>query len=393
MYVERDISLRFGKLRSAYNIIALVGARQAGKTTFLKERMKGTKSAYLLFDDPDIRGVFEEDIKKFEMQYLEGRDIAVFDEVQYCRDAGPKLKYVAEKGHRIWLTSSSEIILAKEILSYLVGRVSVLKLYPFSIGEFLRARKQERASGALLRRLVWEHMAYGGYPKAVTTEDLETKRIILNDLYETMILKDIARTFSIDDIRSLEDFTRYFSSYLGGIVSYETVSKSVGISFQTLKKYLDAMEKSYLIARVPPFSTNKSKEITKRPKVYFVDTGLRNAVAKSFPSEPDGRLFENYVFSELVKSGFSPKYWRTKAGAEVDFVIEVGGRPIPIEAKLDAQPGKAGSGLRSFIEVYGPGKALVVSYGGAAGEMMVGNCRTLFTDILGMKRFLSEMQK
>ena len=390
MYVEREILGKFEKLRKVSNIIALVGARQAGKTTFLKEHMRGIKSSYLMFDDPDIRGLFEDDVKKFERQHIEGNEVAVLDEVQYCRDAGAKLKYLAEKGHRLWVTSSSEIILGKDILSYLVGRVSILKMYPFSLAEFLAAKSRKAVNPAILRGCVWEHMLYGGYPKVVITEDFETKSLMLNDLYETMILKDIARVFSIEDMKSLEDFSKYISVNLGGIMSYETASKSIGISFQTLKKYLDAMEKSYLITRVPPFFTNRSKEITKRPKVYFVDTGLRNAVARGFPAEPDGRLFENYVLSELKKSGFSPKYWRTKSGAEVDFVIEKDGETIPIEAKLSAQPGKVERGLRSFIEQYKPKKAILVNYRGLNSKTRIGNCTIMLMDVLGMEKILSK---
>ena len=108
MYVERDIKKRFKGVSGIYNIIALVGARQAGKTTFLKEQMKQMRSSFVLFDDPDAIALFEEDIKKFERQYIEGYQITILDEVQYCKDAGIKLKYLADKGRKLWITSSSE---------------------------------------------------------------------------------------------------------------------------------------------------------------------------------------------------------------------------------------------------------------------------------------------
>lgn len=385
MYIERDIKARLEKVAGISSIVALVGARQAGKTTFLKEQAKGRKSSYVLFDDPDVRGIFEEDIKKFERQYIEGHDVSVLDEVQYCKDAGIKLKYLTEMGHKIWLTSSSEVILGKDILSFLVGRVSVLRMYPFSFHEFLASKSQTETIAAITKRNVWEHMTYGGYPKVVMTGDTESKKIILSDLYETMVLKDIARAFSLQDIGALEQFTRLMALSVGEIVSYDTVSSTLKLSFQTVKKYFDAAEKSYLMKMALPFFTNKSKEITKQPKVYFIDTGLRNAVVRGFPAEPSGKLFENYVFSETLKGGFTPKYWRTKAGAEVDFVVEYdNGTVIPIEVKLTAEPRKIERGLRSFIEEYGPKKAVVVTYGGSSGETKVGSCRVVFTDIPGM---------
>jgi predicted AAA+ superfamily ATPase len=238
--------------------------------------------------------------------------------------------------------------------------------------------------------MISEHIAFGGYPKVITVDDIELKRTILLDLYNTMILKDIARTFSIEDIKSLEDFTRYLSLNIGGLVSYENVSKDIKLSFQTLKKYLDAMEKSYLIVKVSPFYKNKLKEITKQPKIYFVDTGLRNVIAKSFSSEPDGNLFENYVLSEIIKTGLLPKYWRTKSKAEVDFVVEKGSEIIPVEVKINAEDATIEKSLRSFIEDYKPKTALVVYYNGEKKDIKINNCKVIFTDILEMRRILKQ---
>ena len=390
MYVERTIKERFDKIKDAYALIAVVGARQAGKTTFLKEQMAGAKASYLLFDDPDIRELFEEDIKKFEQQYL-GNHLAVFDEVQYCREAGSRLKYLADSGHKIWLTSSSEVILGKEVLSYLVGRVSVLKLYPFSFPEFLAARDQKALTANVEKRLVWEHLTYGGYPKVVLAEDNELRRIILKDLHDTMLLKDVARTFSIDDINALERMSRYLAHNAGSILSYGTAAKTLGISFPTLKKYLDALEKSYLVALAPPYSRNRNKEISRQPKVYFIDTGMRNSIAKTFASEVDGKLFENYVFSELLKAGFSPKYWRTKAGAEVDFILESGEQTIPVECKLRSDSTE--KSLRSFISAYRPSRAYIVTYEMTRKETTIDGCDVLICGIRELVESLKSVQE
>ena len=385
MYVDRSIKELFWKITHHYNLIALVGPRQAGKTTFLKQQINEVpSSSYLLFDDPDIRTLFEEDIKKFEFQYIEGQEPAILDEVHYCKDAGMKLKYLVDTSRRLWISSSSELILGTDVLSYLVGRVSVLRLYPFSLREFLSAKGQKVQTTAIMERMVWEHMSFGGYPKVVLTKEPEMKRILLRDLYETMLLKDVARSFSITDIRALETCARYLALGVGGVLSYDGVSNSLNISFRTLKKYLDAMEKSYLTFTVRPYFTNKQKEITKQPKVYFLDTGIRNMITKRFDSQPEGSLFENYVLSELVKMGFSPRYWRTKAKAEVDFVIEKEGKVVPIEVKLQAVPGKIGRSLRSFINSYEPEQAVVVVYKGKTGEMKLGGCRIRFVDVMGL---------
>ena len=218
MYIERDIRDKFDKIFKNYNMIAVVGARQAGKTTFLKKQMERFKSSYVLFDDPDARTLFEEDIKKFEIQFLEDFDLSVLDEIQYCRDAGRNLKYLVDTNRKLWITSSSEVLLAKEILSYLVGRISIIKLYPFSYHEFLKSKGQKETTSSINQRMIWEHMIYGGYPKVVLTKDIEMKKTILRDLYETMLLKDVARTFSIEDIRSLEEFSKYLALSIGNII-------------------------------------------------------------------------------------------------------------------------------------------------------------------------------
>ncbi|MEK6899082.1 MAG: ATP-binding protein [Nanoarchaeota archaeon] len=389
MYIEREINKNFRKIADAYSVIALVGARQAGKTTFLKEHAKGLKSSYLSFDDPDIRNLFEQDIKKFERQYLENSEVYVLDEVQYCKEAGRNLKYLADKGKKMWITSSSELILGKEVLSFLVGRVSVLKLYPLSLNEFLKAKNQKEFAKQMLQRNIWEHITYGGYPKVVITEDIELKKTILRDLNTTMILKDIANTFSIENIGSLEEFSKYLALNIGNLISYEEVSNNLKLSFQTVKKYLDAMEKSYLILKIAPFYRNKIKEITKQPKIYFVDTGLRNLITKNFDSELDGKLFENYVASELIKAGFALNHWRTKSKAEVDFVIEKDKKLIPIEVKINSSD-KIERSLQSFIEVYKPKKAFVVSYKGEDKTKEFKGCKIFFTDVLNLIEMLEK---
>ena len=383
MYVPRAIEPYFQKLQQSYALIAVVGARQAGKTTLLKEQIKGKNAVYLLFDDPDVRTLFEEDIKKFEHQYLEEVEISVLDEVQYCKDAGIKLKYLFEQGRRIWVTSSSEVLLGKEIVSYLVGRVSLVKVYPFSFFEFLCAKGIQETTAATRKRAVWEHALYGGYPKVVLTADIGLKKIILRDLYETMILKDIAKTFSIGDIRALEECTRYLAFNIGAILSYDSMAKTLKISFPTIKKYLGAMEKSYLITRIVPFYRNQNKELSKQPKLYFIDTGLRNSILVSFTVEPEGKLFENYLLTELIKAGFIPKYWRTKGKAEVDFVIEKDNEIIPIEVKLKAED-QVELSLRSFIEIYRPERAFIIFYTGDKQEKKIGACTVSFTDTAGL---------
>lgn len=382
MYVERSLERQFDKAAELYSIVAVVGARQSGKTTLLKKKLQEKDGGYVSLDDPDARELFNEDIKKFEKQYLEAGRITGIDEVQYGREAGIKLKYLADKGYRLWVTSSSETLLGKDVLSYLVGRVSILRLYPFSLPEFQRARKTESLTEKIKERLVWEHVNYGGYPKVVLAEDFESKKILLKDLMDTMLLKDVSRTFAIEDVSLLERLVKYLSINTGNIVSYENITTYLGVSFQTLKKYLDAMEKSYIITRTLPYHTNKLKELSKKPKIYFIDTGLRNSIIKSYATDVEGKIFENYVLTELLKNGLQVKYWRTKSKAEVDFIVEKDSTLIPVEVKTRAC--KAGRGIKSFIKTYKPEKTFVVHYNGIEKTEAFEGCAITFTDTFGL---------
>lgn len=390
MYIERDLKTKFDKISSVYKIVAITGARQAGKTTFLKHQLNETewKKNYVSFDDPDAKALFEEDIKKFENQYI-NEGITILDEVQYCKDPGLKLKYLADKGHKLWITSSSETILSSEVLSYLVGRVSILNMYPFSFSEFLRAKGHKEITKQILKRNLFESCVFGNYPHVVLTDSRELKETILSDLYQTMVLKDITRNFSIEETDKFHSLVKYLSHNIGGIISYNKISNHVNLSYQTMEKYIEALEKSYFIYRVPPYYKNKLKEITKQPKVYFIDIGLRNHIAKDLneKKEISGEVFENYVFSELLKLGYNPKYWRTKTKTEVDFVIEKENEIIPIEVKISPQ---ITSGVKSFIKEYSPEKVLIVNYNGHNEEKYNNElkCEEIYCDIQKMKEFL-----
>lgn len=373
MFVKRELESVFKKLQNIYPVIALVGPRQAGKTTFLKEAL-GSEKNYLLFDDPDVREIFDTDIKSFEKQYLHKAEASILDEVHVAKEPGQKLKYLADSGYKIWVTASSELLLSHEVLSFLVGRVSVLRLFPFNFTEYLTANNIYALTDQIILRETTEHIRYGGYPKVVTTTDLSLKKIILRDLYETMILKDIAKTFNLLDFSAIEKLTAYFAINTGGQVTIESLAQIVGISSPTIKKYLEAMEKSYLLHLVKPFYNNKTKELTKQPKVYFMDTGMRNSIRNNF--NEDGPGFENYVLTELVKHGFKPKYWRTKTKLEIDFVIEIGDTVIPVEVKISET--RIGSSFKSFINEYKPEIGYIVVLRGESINLEYEGCNIYF---------------
>jgi len=376
MLIPRDAEGNFRKLDAIYKIVAVIGPRQAGKTTFLREQMaKGRDVAYVSLDDPNAKSIFDSDVKKFEQQYLAKNRTTIADEVQYGKEAGIKLKYLADEGYKLWVSASSQALLEAGVLSYLTGRVGLLILYNFSLNEFLSAKGQKSYVDSILQRHVWEHVVYGGYPAVVLAELPEDKKTILKNLFTTALLKDTFMTFGINDQETLERLSKYLAANIGAEINYGSISKKLGISTPTLQKYISALEKSYIIARVRPYFTNKGLELAKQPKLYFNDTGMRNAIMDTFPKEleNEGKMFENYVFNEIQKAGFSPNYWKSKSKAEVDFIVQKEGEIIPIEVKLYSE-GKPGKSLRSFIEKYRPKKALIVVYRGKKGKTRLSGC-------------------
>jgi predicted AAA+ superfamily ATPase len=387
MYVERDLQVDIERLSKATGIVAVVGPRQSGKTTLLRHMMP-KEASYVLFDDPVARRLFEERLEAFAVQYIKDRPLAVLDEVQYCADAGTRLKYLVDTGNNLWVTSSSEVLLSRDVLSFLVGRVSVHRLLPFNLREFLRAKGQRVLTPEIEEDRVREHMTFGGYPNVVLAEGADLKAKLLADLHLTMVLRDMARTFSIRNLGDIEWLSLYLAQDPGAPLKIDDLASHLEVSRPTVRKYLDAMEKSYLIHLMRPFYTNKRKELVKQPRVYFLDTGMRNAIAKEFEKVPTGHLFENYVMTELLKMGLAPKYWRTKSKAEVDFVVERGREVVPIEVKLHVGR-KVGSGLRSFIGRYAPETAIVVGLKGDEGSRVVDGCDVQFLRIAGLWRAMT----
>ena len=382
MYVERAIKERFLKASRLNNVVFIVGPRQSGKTTFLREQGQGLAS-YVLFDDPDARELFDKDVKAFENQYLQNGKPTILDEIQYAKEAGSKLKYLADTGRKLWITSSSQTMLGKEVIGWLVGRASILTLYQFSFEEFLAAKNQRETTETIILRLVDEHMRYGGYPKIVLEAEKDNKEMLLKDLYQTMVFRDVARMFNIEDLGAVERLAVYLSHRVGDMLVYNKICSDLSLSFQSVKKYIDAMEKSYIIKRVSPFYKNKLNEIIKQPKLYFIDTGLRNAIANDFALriESRGKLFENYVFSELIKAGIELNFWQSKSGAEVDFVAKVGNEIIPVEVKLKENDLRVERSMQSFIDEYAPSRGFIVFREGKIGEIEKHGCKIKFVHL------------
>ncbi|MGB9735855.1 MAG: ATP-binding protein [bacterium] len=377
MYIKRELEYTIKRYVSVPEIIAIVGARQVGKTTLLKHIQENIKnSSFITFEDIEIRSLFDRDIKSFIELYIKPSNIIFIDEFQYARNGGQALKFIYDtvKNKKIFISGSSILDLTVTTVKYLVGRILSFTLYPLTFEEYLSykdptlyqyyrkhiRRKLDDVLVKELTSLLDEFIIYGGYPRVVIAKNNQEKQDILKNIFNIYLLKDAHDMIGLIDDYKMLNLVKALSLQIGNMISYEELSTISGHKAPALKRYLNLLEKTYVIHLLKPFFSNKRVELVKNPKVFFFDSGLRNSIINDFKEmdlrQDKGALYENFVFTELVKKGFALKYWRTKAKAEVDFIIE---DKIPVEVKSMLSKPVTGRSLFSFIEKYHPEKAYI----------------------------------
>lgn len=379
MYVKRELESKIEKFLYEKEIIAIVGTRQCGKTTLVENilnKQKNKKINKISFDNQKILLLFEEDPDLFIEKYIKGYDFVFIDEVQYSKKSGKILKYIYDStNQKIIISGSSASELSINSLKYLVGRIVIFKLYPFSFKEFLRAKdekllniyeKQKFSSTIImeLNQYLEEFILYGGYPKVVLTNDIEKKKILLQNIFDTYLLREVKEILGLSNERELIKLLKSLSINIGNLISYDNLSISSGFNYENIKKYLSILEKTFVCSFMQPYHTNKNTELVKTSKVYFYDLGFRNIIIDNFSKErtDKGFLYENFLFLEFIKNEFKPKFWRTKAKAEIDFIIEKENKIVPIEVKSIVKKDVISRSFMSFIEKYKPEKGFIVSF-------------------------------
>lgn len=378
MYVARDLEKEIRKYMSVKEIIAVTGARQCGKTTLilnLLKRFAKKRVKTVSFDDIKTLSLFENDLDSFCQLYVTGYDILFIDEVQYAHESGKKLKYIYDKFPiKIIISGSSSSEISVQSLKYLVGRIFIFTLHPFSFKEFLLARDPplvllyEKAGYGKeitqeLNRYLEEFILFGGYPRVVLAKNTDEKITVLRNIMSTYFLREIKEVLGLKEDFKLLKLIKSLSLQIGNLVNYNELSSLSEFTYFDVKSYLNVLEKTFICSLMPPFQSNKRTELVKNPKVYFYDLGFRNVVIDNFSVErvDIGGMYENFVFSELVKNKFTPKYWRTKSGAEVDFVLEHGKEVIPIEIKANLSEAAVSRSFQSFLQKYHPAKGFITS--------------------------------
>ncbi len=361
MSIIRDLTLKIQKYLNRDEILLIIGARQSGKTTLLHQiedilKKQNQSSYFLNLEDPDYLSLLNQSPKNLFKIFsfdLTQKTFVFIDEVQYLDNPSNFLKYFYDEYQnkiKIIASGSSAFYLDKKFKDSLAGRKKIFHLFTLSFKEFLRFKKENQLSQRDFKNLALaerekivfyyqEYITFGGYPRVVLTP-LKEKEEILRDIAYSYIKKDIYEA----NIRQDEIFYKLFkilASQIGSLVNSSELASTLGISKTAIDNYLYVMQKSFHIRLINPFFKNLRKELTKMPKLYFLDLGLRNFFIKDFrifnERGDKGLLLENVFFRQLIeKYNFDEiRFWRTIQKQEVDFVID---EKIAFEVKV--QPNK-----------------------------------------------------
>ena len=417
--LPREILPKIIPYLEAENIVLATGARQTGKTSLLyllirHLQNKGISSSQIVYFD--LENIYDfsllQNLKDFNnfWQVLKDKGVdtqkkvfVFIDEIQHLDNPSsflkclhdhykPKLKFI--------VTGSSSFEIKRKFTDRLTGRIYRFVIKPLNFREFLEFKNEERLAKILLtfnlsfwisaehpednfreinkidkyrlNELLKEYLLFGGYPAISLEETPLIKQKDLQEIYSLYIRRDIKDIGKIDDVSGYNNLVSLLCFQIGNLVKEQELSLSSGLSRPTVKKYLFLLENTYVLKLIPPYFTNKRTEITKTPKVYFEDVGLRNGTINNFSPlnqrSDSGAILENFVFSQISKEDdFSGKirFWRSQAKNEVDFIWQENiNEPYPIEVKLNyshRQP--LPSGLKSFINLYQPSKGFIIHTG------------------------------
>lgn len=323
-------------------VIVLYGARRTGKTTLLHEFLKGEEDPYLLVSGEDIavQGYLSSQSVEKLTAFIGKNRLLVVDEAQKVPQIGLNLKLIVDHipGVRIIATGSSSFDLARSIGEPLTGRKITLKLFPLAQMEISQTEQRHQTDANLESRLI-----YGSYPEVVLTPDNRAREQYLKEIVASYLYKDVLELDGIRHSGKISRLLQLIAFQIGKEVSYTELASSLSMSKNTAERYLDLLEKAFVIQKLSGFSRNLRSEITKNCRYYFLDNGIRNALINNFNPlqlrNDVGELWENYLVLERLKrqeylgQSANNYFWRTYRQQELDFVEEREGRLFGYEMK------------------------------------------------------------
>lgn len=341
-YLVRDLSKHIIKKLQSNKVVIVFGARRVGKTVLVKEILDQVNEPVLRLNGEDINVHDKLAIRSAEnyKQILGSYKLLYIDEAQKIPEIGLKLKLMIDEieGLKIIISGSSSFDIYKDAGEPLTGRKYSFNLFALSENEYNQVENSISKVDKVRERLV-----FGNYPELLHLPDREDKIDYLNEMVSSYLLKDILVYENIKNSQKIFNLLRLIAFQIGGEVSLQELGKQLGISKNTVEKYLDLLSKVFILYKVEGFSRNLRKEITKNSRWYFLDNGIRNAVIANFnpiESRNDiGALWENYMISERLKYQeyhrlMSNNYfWRTYEQQELDWVEEREGSLFGYEFK------------------------------------------------------------
>ena len=312
-------------------VIILLGARQVGKTTLLKQILtKNEEVLWLNGDEMQVQNLFNNASADRLLSEFGNNKIVILDEAQRIKDIGLRLKLLADSDSDIQViaTGSSSFDLANKVNEPLTGRKWEYRMFPLSFGEMMAHHGKMKEMRMLPRRIV-----YGYYPEVVMNDGNEVE--ILKLLTDAYLYKDILSWENIKHPDKLQTLLRALAYQVGSQVSFNELSQMCSLDNKTVERYVSLLEQCYIIFRLPSFSRNLRHELKSSRKIYFYDNGIRNALIADFNApeirQDIGALWENFVIAERMKSNeyrrrwVNSYFWRTKQQQEVDYLEEGGG--------------------------------------------------------------------
>jgi len=363
--IKREIYERIKTKLFKGKAIILIGARQVGKTTLLQMFMDEYKdsSLYLNCDEFDVREILR-DATSTKLKAIFGdKKLILIDKAQRVENIGLTIKIIVDvlKQYQVIATSSSSIGLTEQVNEPLTGRKYEFTLFPISWKEFVNHVGYLEANRDLENRLI-----YGMYPEVILKAE-EQKQTIKN-ITQSYLFKDV---FTYKDLKKpevLEKLVKALALQIGNLVSYNEISQLLKVDVETVQRYIDILEKSYVIFRLPSFQRNIKNELSKSRKIYFYDLGVRNAIINNFlplnRRTDVGSMWENFLIVERIKNNFNAEqffnyyFWRTHQKQEIDFVEEREEELLAFEFSFN--PNSKKRIPRTFIENYPEAKTLIV---------------------------------
>ncbi len=398
MIIQRKL---FKILRNELNnskITAVVGSRQTGKTTALKNLLEELpNSKYLSFDNISDLSLFTKNPDLFADLYISPYDQLIIDEFQYAPEGGKVLKYLYDnlpEGKKIFISGSSGPDLAIHSLQFLTGRVNLIETYPVSFPEFLAYKDSEKiplldnertsSDFEVIRPYFSEYLCFGGYPAVVVADNKERE---LENFINVFLLKEIRDILNYKNHFEFDTLLRQLAARDSQLLNISNIANEIGINRNKTKELLSILEKTYLLFTLQPFFKNKSRELIKSPKTYLADLGIKNVLLRNFNPlsirQDKGAILESFILSSLVQHGKKPKFWNESNQHEMDFVLEEKGEVTGIEVKSKLPGMKLSPSIKAFITHHHPSRVFVFNEN-MQGRLKQDGAEIIFTNYLNI---------